>query len=413
MLYTGEGFHRFALRLAMFAAVFCHASQALAGANPVGPAGVSAGPVLIIPTLGVETKYRDNIYLQENNETDSWIYLLKPTVSARAQDRNNIYQLEYEGEAGWYDQSSNDDDNDYLDNTFSGEAHMEFSERWIVEGYARWADLHEDRGTGLSEGIVGTFISEPIEYDQFDAGGSVQYGSDHGVGRLVLDVGYMEREYQNFSDLTRTRNRDETTLGLTFFYPLAPKTDALLEYAFKDVSYPNPFDNLPELDSQENSLWLGAEWEISENLTSTAKGGYLGKDFDSSGRKDWDGFGWSVELWIQPREQDTLFVQSSREPRETTLQGDFIKSESLLAQWTHDWSDRVYTKLSGRLGRDTYEESANGREDDIYNVSVKMGYEFRRWARAYAGYSYDDKDSSVDGLSYADNIFMIGVDLSL
>ncbi len=287
-------------------------------------------------------------------------------------------------------------------------------DRWIAEGYARWAALHEDRGTGLSEGLIGEFIPEPIEYDQGDVGGSLQFGSDEGVGRLVLRAGYMDREYQNFKEVTRPRDRDETTLASTFFYPVAPNTDLLVEYEYKDIHYPNPFVvEQPPLDSKENYLTVGAQWEITPNLTSTAKGGYVDKNFDSSQRKDWDGVGWTLDLLMQPREQDTILVRGSRAPEETTLQGDFIKSESLETAWTHDWSDRVYTTLGAVIGRDTYEQSFDDRQDDIYNVSGRVGYEFRRWANFYTGYSYDDKDSNAEDLSYTDNVFTIGVELSL
>jgi len=398
------------------AAIVCAlglANQTLAAVNPVGPAVIDAGPVAITPTAGVEVKHRDNIYLQENNTTDSWIYLARPALNALVQDRNNLYQLGYKGEAGRYEANRQNDRNDYFDNTFSGDAHMEFSERWIAEGYMRWAALHEDRGTGLSEGLIGEFIPEPIEYDQGDVGGSLQFGSDQGVGRLVLRAGYMDREYQNFKEVTRARDRDETTLASTFYYPVAPNTDVLVEYEYKDIHYPTPFVAAPPLDSEENYLTLGAQWEITPNLTSTAKASYVDKNFDNPQRKDWDGLGWSVDLLMQPRVQDKVLLRSAREPEETTLQGDFIKREKLEVAWTHDWSDRIYTKLGAFVGVDTYEQSFDDRTDDIYNVSFRLGYEFRRWANVYAGYSYDDKDSNVEDLSYTDNVFNIGVELSL
>lgn len=384
-----------------------------AAANPVGPAVVDAGPVAITPLLGVETRYRDNIYLQENNTTDSWIFLARPQLNALMQDRNNLYQLGYKGEAAWYEVDRSNDRNNYFDNTFTGDARLEFTERWIAEGFARWAMLHEDRGTGLSEGLIGEFIPEPIEYDQGDVGGSLQFGSDQGVGRLVFRAAYMDREYQNFKQLTRPRDRDETTLGSTFFYPVAPNTDVLVEYEYKDIHYPTPFVDVPQLDSKENYLTVGAEWEITPNLISTAKAGYVDKDFNSSQRKDWDGLGWSVQLQMQPREQDRILVRSKRAPEETTLQGDFIKRENLEAAWTHDWTGRIYTELGVLVGRDTYEQSFDDREDDIYNASFRVGYEFRRWANFYTGYSYDEKDSNVESLSYTDNVFRIGVELSL
>ncbi|MEZ5503162.1 MAG: outer membrane beta-barrel protein, partial [Halioglobus sp.] len=231
--------------------------------------------------------------------------------------------------------------------------------------------------------------------------------------RVLVRAGYMERAYQNFKNFTRPRDRDETTLGSTFFYPVAPKTSLLADYTFKHIHYPNPFAEAPPLDSDENSLLLGVKWEITPNLASTAKAGYVDKRFDDPERKDWDGLGWSVELLMKPREQDTISVLSSRAPEETTLQGDFIKRTGVSATWTHNWSDRVFTELGTLYSRDIYEQSINDRKDDTYNVSFRVGYQFRRWASFYTGYSYDDRNSNVDNLSYTDNVFNIGVEVSL
>jgi len=395
-----------------FLVIAVGADRAAAEVSPIGPAIIHAGPVAITPTAGSEVKYQDNIYLEEDNPVDSWIYILRPRVNAALQDRENLYQLDYRGEAAWYEENSHAERNNYFDNTFSGSGHLEFTDRWLAEVMASWAELHEDRGTGISEGIVGLLIDQPIEYDQWDVGGSLQYGAE-GNSRLLLRAGYMDREYQNFKDITRTRDRDETTLAGTFFYPVAPKTDLLLEYVYKDIHYPNPFVNLPELDSTENSLWGGVEWELTENTTSTARLGYVDKDFDDNQREDWDGIGWSVSLALRPRDQDSVLFETSREPEETTQVGDFIKRDIALARWTHDWTDRVYTQVSVSYERDKYEQSIDNRDDDIYGASFKVGYEFRRWANIYAGYAYDKKDSNVDSLSYTDNIFRVGVELSL
>lgn len=399
--------------LASLVFVLCYTHPALAAARPDGPAAIDAGPFVITPTTGIEIKHRDNIYLQENNTTDSWIYLARPALNVLAQDRNNTYQLNYQGEAAWYQVSRNNDDNDYFDNTVSGEAHIEFSDKWIAEGFISWAALHEDRGTGLSEGLIGEVLPEPIEYDQGDVGGSLQLGSDSEIGWLLLKAAYMERDYQNFKELTRQRDRDETTLAATFFHPVAPNTDVLAEYMFKRIHYPNPFSEVAQLDSDENSLSLGAQWEMTPNLTSTAKLAYIDKDFKEPERKDWDGLGWSLELWMQPREQDTILVTSTRHPEETTLQGDFIKREVLTTTWTHQWSDRVYSELGGLIGQDSYEQSLDDREDDILRLSLKVGYEFRRWVNVYTGYAYDRKNSNAENLSYRDYVFNVGVELSL
>jgi polysaccharide biosynthesis protein VpsM len=399
-----------------FTAILCLFSQpqlGLAAASTSGPAVINAGPVVITPTLGSEFKHRSNIYLQEEDETESWIFLLRPVIKARAQDRENYYEVGYEGEAAWYDEDQKDNRNDYFDHTLTADAFILYDEFWTFTAFGSYAFLHEDRGTGLTEGSIGEAVTEPVEYEQGDIGGSVEYGSQRGNGRLKFDASYMDRTYQNFRQLTRTRDRDETDLGLTFFYPIATRTDLFTRYNYKDIRYPNTFENLPALDSQEHSLTGGLEWEITPNTTSSAEAGYLKKKFDDPGRNDYTGLTWKVDLQMQLREQDFVVITGSRGSQETNLQGDFIRREELAADWTHDWSDRVNTTLRGSVGNDKYEGSQNGRVDDVYSLSLRADYEFRRWANLYTSYSWDEKDSNIVGLSYTDYTFILGVDLSL
>ncbi len=405
-------------REAQLAAVALSIAMGMACARPAGaaaptsgPAAIEVGPVDVTPELAMEAKYRDNIYLQEDDETDSWIAVMRPTVTALAQDRENLYRLTYDGEVALYDEDSSDDENNYFDHTLTADTVLLLSDRWKADAYYSYAWLHEDRGTGLTEGQVGSFVSEPVEYEQSDIGGSVEYGS--GIGRLQLSAGYMERVYQNFRDLTRTRDRDETSFGVKFFYPVAPKTDIFIDYRFKDISYPNPFDELPPLDSEEYFIDVGVEWEITPNLRSSAQAGYVDKSFENSERRDWDGIGWTVDLWMAPTEHDTITLVGSRAPDETNLQGDFIRRETATATWTHSWSDRFSTDLSGTYTREKYQGSINDREDDIYGVKVQVNYEFRRWLRFYTSYAWDDKDSNAENLSYTSQTVIFGANISL
>jgi len=410
MLSRDSGAARHLLALSILVCELAYTSAAVA-ATAGGPAVIDVGPVAITPTTGLESKYSDNIYLQETDTTSSWIYLVRPAVVAQLQDRSNLYRLSYDGEAAWYDEDSENDRNDYFNHTFSGDIYILPAERWIATAYASYALLHEDRGTGLTEGQIGNNIPEPVEYDQTDVGGTIEHGS--GVGRISLNANYMDRVYQNFRQFTRSRDVEETRVGATFFYPIAPKTDILLDYSHADISYPNPFENLPALDSTEDTIQAGIEWEITPNMTSRAQAGGTQKNFDDSERDEWSGLTWTLSLLMQPTEHDTVTITGQKAPEETSLQGDFINRESLTTTWDHSWSDRVGTSLSGTVARERYEGSINDREDYIYNVTARVNYEFRRWVNTYMSYSYDDKDSNAEDLSYQQNVFMIGVDLSL
>jgi hypothetical protein len=410
MLSRDSGAARPLLALSILVCELAYTGAALAAAAG-GPAVIDVGPVAVTPTLGLDSKYSDNIYLQETDTTSSWIYLVRPAVVAQLQDRSNLYRLSYDGEAAWYDEDSENDRNNYFNQTFSGDIYILPAERWIATAYASYALLHEDRGTGLTEGQIGNNIPEPVEYDQTDVGGTIEYGS--GVGRINLNANYMDRVYQNFREFTRSRDVEETRVGATFFYPIAPKTDILLDYSHADISYPNPFENLPALDSTEDTIQAGIEWEITPNMTSRAQAGGTQKNFDDSERDEWSGLTWTLSLLMQPTEHDTVTITGQKAPEETSLQGDFINRESLTTTWDHSWSDRVGTSLSGTVARERYEGSIDDRDDYLYNVTARVDYEFRRWVNTYMSYSYDDKDSNAEDLSYQQNVFMIGVDLSL
>jgi hypothetical protein len=399
------------LMLPLLAFILGIPGHCLWAAEPSGPAAIYAGPVAITPTLNMNLTWRDNIYLQEDETTDSWIFSMNPAVTAQMQDRDRVYRLTYEGAKSWYKEDSSNDRNNFFDHTLTGDALVPLTDSWTSNAYMSRAWLHEDRGTGLTEGQIGTFISEPVEYEQTDVGGSLDYSS--GIGGLTLRGSFTDREYQNFRELTRSRDTETISVGAKLSYPIAPKTDIFLDYGHNDIKYPNPFEQVPPLDSYENSLEAGVSWEITPNLTSSAQAGYTEKKFDDPDRRDWDGLSWSLSLVMQPREQDTITVTGSRAPDETTLQGDFIKRETLTTTWSHNWSDRVDTSLSGTVTRETYENSANDRKDYVYGVSVSTSYQFRRWASITASYSYADKDSNADNLSYRQNTVTIGVNLSL
>ena len=101
MRYRNKHPFRAALVLSTLVSTLCLSTQSLAAAIPSGPAVIDAGPVAITPTAGVEIEHRDNIYLQQNDTTDSWLYLARPALNAALQDRDNLYQLDYKGEDGW------------------------------------------------------------------------------------------------------------------------------------------------------------------------------------------------------------------------------------------------------------------------------------------------------------------------
>lgn len=74
----------------------------------------------------------------------------------------------------------------------------------IEDGPASGHICHEDRGTGLSEGVA-ELIDEPVEFGRRTVGADYMLGNRGSRGRLLLEAKYRDREYQNFREDTQFR----------------------------------------------------------------------------------------------------------------------------------------------------------------------------------------------------------------
>ena len=405
----GPGLGRRVLGLALVLALQASASAVLAAGTP---GTVAAGPFEVTPTLGVEAKHRSNIYRRPTDETSATLYRLTPAIEFLAQERRNTYGLSYSGDYGFYRDNPPGETNDYRDHRLDAQAHIEPTARWAIDIDAGWADIHEDRGTGLSEGAIGQGINEPVTYEQVTAGAMLTYGAK-GASRIQGSARLLDKEYQNFRTSTQSRDYDQRQLGLNFFYPIAPKTDLTIQYEGSDFDYPFAAGTLPSFNSTEDIITAGAEWEASAGLTSSARLGWFTKDFDDSGREDSNGLAWMVDVQLQPRERTQVYIRGEQTPTETTLVGNFIDRRQVSLDVTQDVGGFTSLNLRGSVGKDTYEGSGGDREDDLINAGVRVNYTYWRRVPVYLEYNYEDKDSSQGGLSYTDNSIAIGFVLGL
>ena len=133
----------------------------------IEPGNVQAGPVYIAPTLDVAARYVDNLFRSADDEKSSWITELTPKVQAWLQDGNNTYALAYKLVDSRYASSHSDD---YTDHYVNLDVHHEFNAKNVLNVMGEYYDGHEERGTGLSEGLIAQLIDEPVEFERVMAG---------------------------------------------------------------------------------------------------------------------------------------------------------------------------------------------------------------------------------------------------
>ena len=377
--------------------------------SAIEPAAIDAGPVSIVPMLSVQTGYDDNFFSTSANEQDETITVLSPSVQFIAEDGLNAYKVAYQLNQGIHQNSSADN---YTDHTLSADAHLEFSQRSILDLQAVYLKGHEARGTGLSAtGGVANTIDAPLEYDTQTLSFNYVYGAPDATGRIQVYGEHLDREYQNFRTTTEGRDDTEVTLGAVFYYQVMPKTALLFEVRDKDIDY--DLDPASSLDSSTRKYFVGATWEGSAKTTGTVKVGQSKKSFDSASREDFTSGSWEASVRWEPRSYSIVDISTSRSAAESNGNGDFIDTKTYNVNWNHAWNDITSTDAGLSFSNETYEGATDGREDDIRSLNLGLNYDMRRWLTFGLNYQYSETDSNLANTDYSKNLFMLTVNAAL
>jgi polysaccharide biosynthesis protein VpsM len=379
------------------------------------PANYQAGPVFLTPTVESRLGYVDNLLRSKDDEKSTGMSTIKPRVQAWLQNGLNTYSFTYELANYTYFDSSDDN---FTDNIFNLDVHHEFNARNVVNLFGEYYAGHEERGTGLTEGLTedseaAELIDKPVELDRTIIGGDYTYGSQASRGRVKLAARGTEHDYQNYDRYTRYRNRDEARYDGTLFWRVAPRTDALAEVRYIDTEYDqtNPRDSAGSLDSEEFNYLVGLTWEATAKTSGSVKVGMFDRTYDSGARSDDDGFSWEVDVTYRPRTYSSFNLESRRFSDETNGLGNAVDANKTTLTWKHEWNTRSSTSLS--LGGGTEDYTGSPREDDVFNVEASYNYRFRRWVDFGLGYRFEDRDSGLKYYDYSRNEVFMEARLSL
>jgi hypothetical protein len=375
----------------------------------VEPANFQAGPVYIAPTLDVKTAYVDNLFRSDRAEKSTWMSELTPAIQAWLQNGVNTYSLAYEAVDYRYADSKDDD---FTDQQVNLDIHHEFNAKNTLNVLGEYYDGHEERGTGLTDGI-GRIIDEPVEYERGTVGGDYTYGNSNSKGRLQLAAKRADYEFQNFRDVTQYRDREQDTVSGTFFWKVGAKTDVLAEVRYLDNVYDetDPENTFGSLDSEEYNYLVGMSWDATAKVAGSAKVGWYDREYDSARRENDDGFQWEVDLTYKPRTYSSIRAETSRFSRETNGLGDSINTEEFKLGWDHSWSSRSSTNVGVRLATEEY--SGTGRDDDRVDVDASYNFAAKRWLDLGLGLRREERDSTQSFFDYTRNVYYIEAKLSL
>jgi hypothetical protein len=378
------------------------------------PAAVQAagnlklGPLEIHPLVLVTESFDDNVCRSESKDCpqdgeikegrDS-ITLYHPGLLLILPLRDHQLQAEYQGDFARY---SEFDDENYSDNTFRGNAALNFPGGLSIRAEDTWVDGHDPRG-----------FAQNVELD-FYTKNTASAAVRHPVGpKLWVEV----RLAHFMLDYEETRNdfrdRTDTTIGGTIFYDLFPKTSVLAEYNHINVTFENEEEPLSR-DSTVQQIAAGVLYELTAKSKGTLKWGYEQKRFEEEDRQDFKGGIMTLGLDHEWTPRTLIQLTGERGSRESNLETeDYYVTTSGTLRATQRFGRRLSVLAETAIARDQYPDQAGeeGRRDNTLRARVGVDYWFRQWLNTNTRYEHAVRNSNEKEFEYTDNLYTIGLGL--
>jgi hypothetical protein len=354
------------------------------------------------PMVQARLAHNDNIASTSTNEESSWIFAVTPSLRALLQDGANVYTSTLSVASGTYFSSSDDN---YLDFYADAKAKVELNQSNRFEAGVEYVSGHEDRGTGVSEGL-GNLQDEPAEFDTWNLNAHYEYGAMSTPARVRVMAGYFDKEFTNYEALTSVRNFDKFSYGAALYYDTQATTSVVAEIIREDIAY-DLVDPTGKRDSVTTKYRVGMEWQATALTSGSFRIGYQDKNFDSAERKDFSGLTWEASVAYAPLSYSTFQLTTGRQAKDPNVEGDFVKETLHGVSWTHDWSELFSSTAGFNYSHEDY--SGADRTDKTKALSLAANYLLRTNIMLTAGTDLTRKSSTVQNIRFDKNVFYVGV----
>jgi hypothetical protein len=154
------------------------------------------------------------------------------------------------------------------------------------------------------------------------------------------------------------------------------------------------------------------KWEATAATTGFFKIGVTQKKFDTLGTTARGGI-WEGAVRWSPLTYSVVDLTTGRSFNDAQggVGASTIKENYYRARWTHDWTERIRSEVSGGYLTDDY--TGLGRNDKIGNAGLKLTYEMRRWLTLGAEYMYTERTSNQNVFDYKKNLILFSVRATL
>jgi hypothetical protein len=392
--------------------VACHLVSAIVGVvlSMTGLASaLPLGPFQITPELILEERYDSNIFLEPTDERDDFISygafnmkLALPIRLTRARTISPFVNVFADAAAF----AKNPEEN-FQNAGITGGLDVDMP---LVRPDQRLTFNLSNQFRSVTE------VSSSAE--QSDIGPRTQRTENF----LNADLGYFLTRRDEFhvfynrldlrqENVAQFLDRNENTVGLTYFHQLRPLFSGLIEYNYQFTDFTNLGPTDPDFSSTGHILAIGFRREAAARLSGTIKVGAELRELERGSSVVEPFVSSLVTFRITPRQITNLTLTRSTE-ESSNQDFSFFNATTVNLRLTQELSAKISAFLEGRFELDEFEERVipgdpATRQDRLYGVGGGVNYQFAHWLTTGLSYQYRTKNSNVQILDYVDHVAIL------
>ncbi|WP_240007235.1 outer membrane beta-barrel protein [Pseudaquidulcibacter saccharophilus] len=372
--------------------------------NEYAPLGIKMGGFTAFPQIAVNAAYNDNIYYLNSNKTSDSIITIKPEI--RISSDWGRHSLSFLGNYGYSEYTSNSS-NSFSDFKAQANGKLDIIGFDYLSGQLGYSGYGEPRGETYSV----TDAAETIDVRRFNS--QLSYNKEFNRLRTVFTINNDKYSFSNVKSFQGTiidqsyRDRSEISGSIRAEYASSPSLSFFVSYEPRKISYDN---NVNNLDSTSNAVYLGTSFDITDLITGEIKVGKQDQNYDNPlyGTRSSSPYSGKASWYPTRRTSVTVdFSQSTEESTVAALPGYKYTNYGIKVDYELFRNSIISVGFSNSAG----DYSLIDRNDNRNSVSLDAIYRINRNYVAKFMYKYSKLDSKGANsvADYTSNVIGLGL----
>lgn len=357
------------------------------------------GHAKINPWFKSELQYDSNIFYDRDDPDWDLIWIETPGIDGMfkfgPEAKHNVF-ANYKVDLGIFTRYS---DQNYGNHDLFTGGHLDF-DRITVDVDNRWLFTSSRAGTEFDTRVL-------RKEDTLNAVIGWHFN------KIDFDTGYRFYWRDFLSDTQNNLDRYENEGWITGYVQVAPKTQALFEFDYKNIQY----WNTNQRNANAFSWLVGVRGQITPKISGLAKAGYKIKNYNSSSANDFSNLIAHIDLMYDMNARTDMSFSYHREPFESTYSNsNYYTGDHFNWNLTYNMGYNFYGILDMMYMYNAYPSPGIGedkkRSDHIWHAKPRLEYHWKDMIVMGCGYMFKQRASNIGSRSYMDHVTSVDIKIT-